>query len=66
MSTLNKGGRDLHLSIDHFRTGLLLISARTGVQASLAVCRADLKQQTLLVTIGQFLGVITKQNVVAC
>ena len=66
MSTLNKGGRDLHLSIDHLRTGLLLISERAGVQASLAVCRADLKQQTLLVTIGQFLGVITKQNVVAC
>ena len=66
MSTLNKGGRDLHLSIDHFRTGLLLISARAGVQASLAVCRADLKQQTFLVTFGQFLGVITKQNVVAC
>ena len=44
----------------------LVTAARAGVKAGLAVYLAVLLQQSLLSTIGQFLGLGTKEKLVLC
>ena len=47
------------LIIDNFRTGKLT-SARAPANTCLVVCLAELEHQNLFVSIGPFLGLVTK------
>ena len=46
--------------MDNFSTGLVT-AAKVSVKTGLAVHHAELEHQNLCITIGQFLGLVTKR-----